>query len=174
LADWTVRLMDVLGIGRAHLAGNSMGCQVALALARRYPERAGALVLCGPTEGADIVPFWRTVSGLLTDAFVEPWSYNRTLAKMYFQMGVTRYFVTVAKMNADDPVLRAPEVRAPCLLVRGGRDLIVPDRAARALAARLPDASYVVLDDFAHAVQFSAPEPLSRIALPFWERADTG
>jgi pimeloyl-ACP methyl ester carboxylesterase len=85
LADWTVRLMDTLGIARAHLAGNSMGCQVALALARRLPERTGALVLCGPTEGADIVPFWRTVSGLLTDAFVEPWSYNRRSPKCIFR-----------------------------------------------------------------------------------------
>ena len=42
LADWTARLMETLGVTRAHLAGNSMGCQVALALARRQPERVGA------------------------------------------------------------------------------------------------------------------------------------
>src|SRR5262249_5561206 len=53
LADWTTRLIDVLGIPRVHVAGNSMGCQVALALARRHPERVGGLVLTGGTDGGD-------------------------------------------------------------------------------------------------------------------------
>ena len=65
LADWAVRLMDALGVDRAHLAGNSMGCQVALALARRHPARVGGLVLVGPTAGERYIPFWRYALGLL-------------------------------------------------------------------------------------------------------------
>src|SRR6516165_10141280 len=41
-------LLDELGIGRAHLVGNSLGGGTAVRFALRYPERAGRLVLMGP------------------------------------------------------------------------------------------------------------------------------
>ncbi len=45
----TVReTMDVLGIDRAHLAGNSMGGRVAIELALRHPERVAGLALLCP------------------------------------------------------------------------------------------------------------------------------
>ena len=172
LADWTARLLDVLGIERVHLAGHSMGCQVALALARRFPERVGGLVLVGPTDGADIVPLWRTAVGLLLDVLAEPMLYNGMLFKMYFQMGVPRYFATVRRMVEDDPAERAGAVRAPCLIVRGGHDGIVPEQAARRLAHLLPRGSFLPVEGFAHALQFNAPGRFAQIALAFWSRAE--
>ena len=44
-------LMDVLGIQKAHLVGNSMGGASALTFALEYPERMGKLVLMGPGGG---------------------------------------------------------------------------------------------------------------------------
>jgi pimeloyl-ACP methyl ester carboxylesterase len=45
----TVRAtMDALGIGRAHVAGNSMGGRVAIELGLRHPDRVGGLVLLCP------------------------------------------------------------------------------------------------------------------------------
>jgi pimeloyl-ACP methyl ester carboxylesterase len=45
----TVRAtMDALGIGRAHVAGNSMGGRVAIELGLRHPERVSGLVLLCP------------------------------------------------------------------------------------------------------------------------------
>jgi pimeloyl-ACP methyl ester carboxylesterase len=44
-----VELMDALGLGRAHVIGNSMGGRVALELGLRYPERVGRLVLLAPS-----------------------------------------------------------------------------------------------------------------------------
>jgi pimeloyl-ACP methyl ester carboxylesterase len=58
LADWAARFLDAQGIARAHVAGNSMGGQVALALARRHPTRVGGLVLAGPTMGRHLIPAW--------------------------------------------------------------------------------------------------------------------
>lgn len=172
MADWTARLLDVLGIPRVHVGGNSLGCQVALALARRHPERAGGLVLVGPTEGADVVPFWRTAAGLLADVFFEPTFYNGTLLRTFLQMGIPRYFGTVRRMILDDPVYHADEVKAPCLIVRGSRDLIVPEWAARLYARRLPRGEYVRIEGSAHAAQYNAPKEFTRIALAFWRRVE--
>ncbi|MES4793041.1 MAG: hypothetical protein C4321_08700, partial [Chloroflexota bacterium] len=47
LADWAARFLDALGVARVCVAAHSMGCQVALALARRHPDRAGRVVLGG-------------------------------------------------------------------------------------------------------------------------------
>jgi pimeloyl-ACP methyl ester carboxylesterase len=44
-------LMDELGIGSAHLVGNSLGGGTTLKFALDYPERAGRLVLMGPAGG---------------------------------------------------------------------------------------------------------------------------
>lgn len=169
LADWTGRLMDALEIKRAHVFGHSMGCQVAFALARRHPERVGALVLVGPTSGTRVVPLWRYVAGLLADGFREPLRYNLTLLRMYTQMGVPRYLATAREMMADDPLAHAGEIAAPCLIVRGERDAIVSDEMVHKFVAALPDAQSATIRGTAHAVPFNQPNVFTRMALAFLE-----
>ncbi len=172
LADWTARLMDELGVERAHLAGNSMGCQVALALARRHPERAGGLVLVGPTTGAGRVPYWRYVVGLFCDGFREPLRYNMTLFRMYAQMGLRRYLATVRQMMKDEPLKHVAEVRIPVLVLRGEHDAIVPLDVARQLAGPLPQGHFTSVTDAAHALQYHSCQDFVDLAVPFWQEAE--
>lgn len=172
LADWLVRLLDLRGIERAHLAGNSMGCQVALAMARRHGSRVGGLVLQGPTTGTRMVPPWRYVAGLITDTIYENPLYSMRLLKMYTQMGPYRYAITVKKMLEDDPFATLDQVKAPCLVIRGGNDAIVSDEVARRLAASLPDAVYLPLDHAAHAIEYNNPEQFVDAMLTFLTRAE--
>ena len=68
-------VMDELGIGRAHVVGNSMGGRVAIELGLTHPERVGALVLLCPAvafvrrEFAPIVRLLRPEFGLLPHSF---------------------------------------------------------------------------------------------------------
>src|SRR5687767_1023428 len=94
LARWTARLLDVLEIETVHIAGNSMGCQVALAFARLFPERSGALTLTGPTVGECTVPLWRYLLGMVTNSRREPLVYRFMALRMFLQMGVRRYWST--------------------------------------------------------------------------------
>jgi pimeloyl-ACP methyl ester carboxylesterase len=172
LGDWTARLLDALEIERAHIAGNSMGCQVALALARRHPERVVSVALLGPTTGSANVPFWRYAVGLLWDAFGESLRYNWVLLGMYLQMGPVRYFATVRKMMEDDPLSHALEVHAPVLVMRGGHDRIVTEEMAQNLTAALPNAQYQPLDSTAHAAEFNTPDLFVSAVLEFLERVE--
>jgi pimeloyl-ACP methyl ester carboxylesterase len=172
LADWLARLLDQRGIERAHLAGNSMGCQVALAMARRHGERVGGIVLQGPTTGDRIVPAWRYVLGLIADTIYENPAYSLRLLKMYNQMGPYRYALTVKKMMQDDPFASIDQVKAPCLVIRGGNDAIVSDKIARRLAAVLPDAVYLPLNDAAHAIEYNNPVEFVDAMLTFLTRAE--
>ena len=134
----------------------------------------GGLVLVGPTVGGQSVSFWRYALGLLLDGVQEPPSYNLRLTRMYAQMGVPRYLATTRKMLEDEPLLHADEVHAACLIVRGARDGIIPDRIARRLAAALPLGEFRRLNDTAHALQFSRPREFVETALPFLAQAEAG
>jgi pimeloyl-ACP methyl ester carboxylesterase len=172
LADWSVRLLDRMEVMCAHVVGHSMGCQIGLALARRHPERVGALVLVGPTTGGRLVSAHRYLLGLLLDGLCEPLAYNRLLARTYWQMGVRRYLATVQKMLADDPLATAAELRTPCLIVRGERDAIVSDAVVRDLAAVLPHGILSAVPGAPHAVQFASPGEFTRRMLSFLEDAE--
>jgi len=172
LGDWVVRLMGEMGVKRAHLAANSIGCQVALAIARRHPDRVGGVVLVGPTAGERYVSFWRYASGLVLDSFREPFVYTAVLTRMYFQMGLIRYLETTKKMLEDEPIVHGAEVKAPCLILRGAIDGIIPDSVARRLAASLPGGEFRRLAGASHALQFSRPREFVEIALTFWRRAE--
>lgn len=59
-----LRLMDHLGIKKAHLAGYSMGAMIAMKLTVTHPERVSQLVLCGMgwlKTGAPIHSSWEGV-----------------------------------------------------------------------------------------------------------------
>ena len=43
-----IELLDNLGIQKAHIVGNSLGCSIALELLIEYPERFERVVLMGP------------------------------------------------------------------------------------------------------------------------------
>jgi pimeloyl-ACP methyl ester carboxylesterase len=173
LADWSARLLDALSLPEAYVAGNSMGCQVALALARRHPERVGGLLLVGPTTGTRFLSVGRYLLGLLRDGLREPLRYNALLMRMYWQMGLIRYLATAKEMLEDDPVEGAEVIAAPCLVIRGERDAIVPESVARRVAAALPRGELAQVEGVAHAVQFSAPHQFTRIALQFLAEVET-
>lgn len=172
LADWLARFLDAEKIDRVHVVGNSLGCQVGLAFARRHPHRVGGMVLQGATTGTRHVSPMKYVTGIVVDTFNEPLLYCVRLAGMYLQMGLSRYLQTVAFMMGDDAFAALDRVHAPTLVIRGGRDGIVADRVARLLAASLPDASYVPLDSAAHAIEFNNADDFVPAMLNFLERVE--
>lgn len=172
LAAWYAEALTAVGVARGHLVGHSMGCQVALALARQAPERVASVTLIGPTTGREGQGLARYMVGLAMDSLFESWRYNLTLLRMWSQMGLHRYFVTVPFMLRDAPISLAARVRCPVQVVRGTSDKIVPARVGRRLAAALPGGNYVEVPGGAHAVQFDRPEAFTELLLPFVEAAE--
>lgn len=166
LADWTIQFMDTLGIESVDVAANSMGCQVAISLAARHPNRVRRMLLLGPTVGGAISAS-QYACRLLADSVHEPFFYNVRLLGMYAQMGLLRYAVTVKKMMEHDVLDRAASVQAPTLVVRGHHDAIATRRAAQALAAALPQGTYAELDRSAHAAHFARPKAFVHTLVSF-------
>ncbi|MBC8140224.1 MAG: alpha/beta hydrolase [Armatimonadetes bacterium] len=172
LADWLARFLDAEKIDRVHVVGNSLGCQVGMAFAARHPHRVGGMVLQGATTGTRHVSPAKYVTGIVVDTFNEPVLYCVRLAGMYLQMGLPRYLQTVGFMMNDDAFAVADKIRAPTLVIRGGKDGIVADNVARLLAASLPDALYVPLNDAAHAIEFNDADEFVPAMIHFLERIE--
>ena len=163
LAEW-VRVID---IPSAVFLGNSLGCQVIVDLAVRYPLLVDAVILVGPTVDTTgrsmIQQLWRG----LRDLVHEPWSLWRILARDYLRTGTRRMYCTFRFALLDDVLKKSSAISAPTLIVRGGYDTIAPARWINELARMIPKASAATIPEGTHASNYSAPDELVGIVRGF-------
>lgn len=166
LADVLLRWMDASALERPLLIGNSMGCQVIVDLAARHPERVGAAILLGPTlhDGHGLV---RQAVHLLADIPRERPSLIPLVAWDYLRMGPRLLIQELRHMFADQMLEKAARVQAPCLVVRGERDPVVPRAWAQRVAASLRAGGVREVRRHGHALNYSAAEELMAIIRPF-------
>jgi 2-hydroxy-6-oxonona-2,4-dienedioate hydrolase len=162
LAAW----MAAVGLTRAALLGNSLGCQLIAHFAGRYPWMVGRAILAGPALDPHAGTV-RQVGRLLLDGFREPVRYLPLLAHDYLSAGLGRTWRTFRAALHEPIEAMYARMSMPTLVVRGGRDPIVTQNWAKELAQLLPDGRLVVIEGAAHAVNFNAPERLVEVALPF-------
>ncbi|HEV7369373.1 alpha/beta hydrolase [Arenibaculum sp.] len=185
LGEWVVALLDAAGVGRALLAGHSLGALVALAAAGRAPERVGALALLGAADRMPVHP------GLLAAAtageaeairMVVGWAFARRAhiggspAPGMWMVGAALRLmereapgVLGVDLGACDRFADAPRIAAaiacPTTVVIGSADRMTPPKAGRRLAALIPGAEIVELPGVGHMMAVEAPEATARALL---------
>ena len=134
LADW-VRVID---IPSAVFLGNSLGCQVIVDLAVRYPQLVDAAVLVGPTVDTSghtmIQQLWRG----LRDLVHEPWSLWRILARDYLRTGTRRMYRTFRFALQDDRLEQMPKCYGPDFNCAGREGHHIAGTLGRAARKRDP------------------------------------
>ena len=69
----------------------------------------------------------------------------------------------------QDPIEeKLPLLNVPVLVVRGEHDAVAPLPWVKLVAELIPSSTYVVVKGATHAITFSSPGKLARIALPFF------
>lgn len=167
LADALVDWMDAVGIPRATLLGNSVGCQVIASVAGRRPDRVRALVMLGPTMDPGAPSLLGQGVRWVRAAFVEPPSLLLVLVLEYFDSGPLRFLRTTRAALRDRLEDRIPNVAAPALVVRGGRDPIVSAGWTRRVAKGLPRGRLVVIPQGGHALPYDSPRAVARVVHAF-------
>jgi 2-hydroxy-6-oxonona-2,4-dienedioate hydrolase len=162
IAAW----MRAAGIPRAHLVGNSFGCQVIAEVAVREPELVDRIVLQGPTvdpraHGPPQILRWFVNS--VREGMTQP---NATFGQ-WAKAGPRVFVRTLLFMDRHRIEQLLPRVEAPTLVVRGSCDPIVPQRWAEEAARLLPNGRLEVIDGETHTIVLSAPHRLARVAVPF-------
>ncbi len=167
LADSLARWMDVVGIQRAVLLGNSFGCQVIARFGVRHPERMERAVLVGPTVDHKTRTPIQQAALLVLDAPLERIKVWALHVPDYFKAGIRRILHTL-RYTLDDRIEDfLPRMPVPTLVVRGSRDPVVPQRWAETLADLLPQGRLVVIPGGAHALNYSRPQDLTRLVRAF-------
>jgi 2-hydroxy-6-oxonona-2,4-dienedioate hydrolase len=147
------------------LVAHSIGCQVAAELAAARPERVKGVVLVGPTSDPDARTTARTLArGFVASLFDRP-SYLLLAGLDYRRAGlrVLRHEMEQMVTHRLEDVL--PRIGAPCRVVRGGNDAIVPPSWAQTVARLAGAPAPRVIPGRGHAVHYDEPAAITEVAL---------
>jgi len=164
--DWLAAWARAAALGPADIVGHSLGAVLCARLAARHSETVRRLVLVAPAG----VP-GRTAAGstlpLARELLRSRPRLLALLARDSIRSGpLTIGTAALAALGAD---LRTdlPRVRAPTLVLMGGRDGLIPVWHGEELARSLADARVVVVDEAGHVPMVDAPVAFSRELLAF-------
>ncbi|MES2468608.1 MAG: alpha/beta hydrolase [Verrucomicrobiota bacterium] len=170
LADALNEWLEARQIGHPVLIGNSLGGQVIADYAARYPQRLNCAVLVAPTIDPEARQISTQVIRLLRDLPREPVELYWIGLRDYFRAGWETIFETLRFAVEHSVSESLSRIRRPVLLVRGGRDPIIP-QSWMETAVQLPSsAELVVVPHAAHAVNFNTPGVLVGEVLAFLAR----
>lgn len=167
LADALVDWMDAVALPRAALLGHSLGCQVALHVADRHPDRVVSLVLASPSRDPGAPSPWQQALRLVLDAPRESPGLLPIAISDYLRAGPRRMWLTLRESLSTDATDRLRRTVHPTLVVRGSRDTVVSDRWARSVTALLPAGRLVVLPGAPHGLPYSSARLMADCAGPF-------
>ena len=167
LADALASWMAAARVEKAHLVGNSFGCQIIAEFALRHAGRIDRLVLQGPTVDPRARTVPRQLLRLARNSAREPKSLGPITLRDYWAAGPRRVVATIRMSLADRIEDKLPRIGAPTLVVRGTRDPLVPHDWAARLAGLLPRGELVELADLPHTINYSAPDALVGAIVPF-------
>jgi pimeloyl-ACP methyl ester carboxylesterase len=174
LAAAVDRWMGVHGLERAVIVGNSLGCQVATALAVSFPQRVSRLVMVAPTvDPATGGPIGMMLRGL-RDIPREQASLWRIWIPDFLLSGPKRALKTLMYLLRDPQESRLPSVRQPMVCVAGERDPVCPPAWVRRFADLVPDGRCIVIPNAAHAMNYSAPDAVGRVIIEVLEGGSRG
>ncbi|HEY6293979.1 MAG TPA: 3-oxoadipate enol-lactonase [Terriglobia bacterium] len=164
LARDVVRLLDALGIERAHFCGLSMGGMAGMWLGAYALGRVDRLVLCDTAPRIGSAEFWRgRISSVLeggmvtiTEAVLERWFTPAFMSRapeaveqtrqMLLQSPPEGYVACCAAVRDTDETQTLDRIRARTLVITGRHDPATPPADGRYIAGKVPGAHYVELE----------------------------
>jgi pimeloyl-ACP methyl ester carboxylesterase len=165
LADW----LEAAGLPPVVVVGNSFGCQVAVELAVRRPDRVGGLVLVGPTIDPSARTAARQVLRWLRDTLREDPLQLPILVRDVRDAGPRRVVGTLAHALRDPIEHKLPLLGVPALVTRGSSEPIVPLAWAQA-ATRLLRFGELAVVPGPHNANYGSADHLAELVLAFLRR----
>lgn len=180
---FTRQLLARLGVGRAIVAGNSLGGAIAWQLALADPERVAGLVLVD-AAGHEVVPEsvplgfrlaqvpvlregmrWvlprRAVESSVVNVYGNPARVRGETVDRYYELtlreGNRAALMQRMDQLAPGPVARLAEIRVPTLILWGERDRLIPPRWGQAFQQAIPGSRLVNFPDLGHVPQEENP-----------------
>ncbi len=192
-AEDLARLMDVLGIGKAHVIGLSNGGMIAQHFALLYPGKLGALVLTDTSShvkpllrltieswiksaeaGGSALRYDVALPYLFSESFTEK-NLERllTMRETNIVNNPVRTLVSLSRASAAHNLGdKVSGIKAPTLIIHGEEDILIPMKYARDLREKIEGSTLVILKDCGHAAPIEKPDEFNGIALEFLKKHD--
>ncbi|NJC23245.1 pimeloyl-ACP methyl ester carboxylesterase [Arthrobacter pigmenti] len=156
LGEIVLAVLRKLELAAVVLVGHSMGCQVAAETAARAPELVSKLVLLGPTVNDRERSIGKQALRLAQDTLRESPKVNWVVFTDYLRSMIPYLKTLPTMMNhrLEDTLLH---VSSPVVLMRGGRDPIVPADWLGRLAEANGHAAVIELDGAPHVLMYHRP-----------------
>ena len=169
--------LDAMRVERAAVVGHSLGSMVAQALAAEHPERVTRVALIGSTALVPVTRgnwMWTQIMALrqpiaANTEFLRAWGPAASPTPVdpalvpYYEPEIAatppHVWRAVLRELVDVPAARhAADVRAPVLILSGGRDELFPAEHHAALVAAYPGAQAHVFPALGHNLILERPE----------------
>ena len=154
--------MDKVGVERATLLGNSLGCPIIGEFIDHFPDRAERAILVSPAGGLYNQPPVRASRSSSWTPCASP-GMGKFVITDYLSYGPVATFNLIRSMLAYPTTERIAELTLPTLVVLGSRDPFVSERWIKRRAVGLPHVTAVTIHGAAHAINYSHPEQLANV-----------
>ena len=128
LARALMSYCDAVGVERATLVGNSLGCPIIVEVATAFPDRIEHAVLVSPAGGPNNQPLGRALRQMAVDGVREPMSMVPIAVRDYLRFGVLQSWSLFKAMTRYPTLERLPHLVMPTLVIAGDRDPLVRRR----------------------------------------------
>ena len=169
LAVALAAFLDAVGVERAVLLGNSMGCLIAVEFAHAFPDRIERAILVSPAGGPHNQPIYRGLPQLARDGLRETPRMLPVAVPDYVRFGPVSSLRLFHAMTRYPTIERALGLELPMLAVVGVRDPLISKERMRELLERKPNLTLVFHNSAAHAINFSHPEELAGVVRAWLE-----
>ena len=165
LAAWA----RAIGLERASWVGHSMGGLVTIDLAARHPDLVERLVLVDAAGLPISKRVTRHLRNVLHASPFLPLPAYPIAVECVLRCGPLAITRASHQILMTDLEARLRSIAAPTLVIWGGRDRLLPPAYGRRLAALIPGARYLELEEAGHSPQWEAPAEFERALLSFLE-----
>lgn len=190
-SDDTAAFMDALKISHAFILAWSMGTEVALELALRYPRKVDKLVLCAADCSMKAFPPSPDVLEKLYDTSGTPEEQGRRMISLMFPYDwvktngeyLEKVFSRPMKSSSPENIKRQADamdnwkgccdrlhqIQVETLLITGTQDVLTPPQNSYWMADGLPKASLVRFENGGHGIMYQFPKRFTETVIGFLE-----
>jgi 3-oxoadipate enol-lactonase / 4-carboxymuconolactone decarboxylase len=190
LSGDVLALLDRLGLSRVHFCGLSLGGMTGMWLAANAPERIDRLVLCATAARLGPPEFWQqridavrangtaSMANTVLDRWLTPDfraahpGVEAAVRAMIVDTTDEGYASCSAAIKAMNLLPSLPTIRARTLVIAGAADPATPPEHGARIAAAIPGARLLVLDDVAHLLNLQQPAAVTELIRAHLQGAD--
>ncbi len=179
-------LLDVLGVDRVALVGNSQGGAIAITMALRYPNTIEKLVLMAPgaLETRETYMEMEGIKTMIRVLYKEGIS-KETMRRVFslqlhdeskitdqvieerYQVALTQHKDNIARIQVVNQEDQLSEIQCPVLCFWGANDKFCPPTGASKIASKCAKARTVLISSCGHWVMVEYPKLFNELTLKF-------